>query len=57
MQPIHPRFIEKGFSEVFDTWGLEFVFRFSGSSSVDRQAMKIEFAGNKLFRDISMRET
>jgi hypothetical protein len=56
-QPIHPRFIEKGFSEAFETWELEFVFRLSGSSLVDWQAMKIEFAGNKLFRDISMRET
>ena len=56
-QPVHPRFIEKGFSEVFETWELEFVFRLSGSSLVDRQAIKIEFAGNMLFWCISTWET
>ena len=56
-QPMHPKFIERGFSEVFESSELECMLRLSGSSLVDRHGMKIEFAGNKLFRDISMRET
>jgi hypothetical protein len=55
-QPIHPDFIEKGFSEHCESSKLEIVFHWSGSSLVGRQAMKIEFARNKLSRDISMRE-